>query len=81
MTSVVRRDCGHCTLVDILMLMCCVLQVLPGGLVIWRSAAIVPPYAKLIENAGFNIKCLQQAQDGYMDRVNMYCSFWVAERR
>jgi len=55
--------------------------VLPGGLVIWRSAAIVPPYAKLIENAGFNIKCLQQAQDGYMDRVNMYCSFWVAERR
>ncbi|DBB17356.1 hypothetical protein WJX82_002206 [Trebouxia sp. C0006] len=56
-------------------------QVLPGGLVIWRSAAIVPPYAKLIENAGFNIKCLQQAQDGYMDRVNMYCSFWVAERR
>lgn len=57
------------------------LQVLPGGLVIWRSAAIVPPYAKLIENAGFNVKCLQKAQDGYMDRVNMYCSFWVAERR
>ena len=56
------------------------MQVLSGGLVIWRSAAIVPPYAKLIEKAGFNVKCLQQAQDGYMDRVNMYCSFWVAER-
>lgn len=54
---------------------------LPGGLVIWRSAAQVPPYAKLIANAGFEVKCLQQATDGYMDRVNMYSSFWVAEKK
>lgn len=64
-----RFDIGHSCM-----------QVLPGGLVIWRSAAEVPPYAKLIANAGFKVKCLQQAKDGYMDRVNMYSSFWVAER-
>ena len=55
-------------------------QVVQGGRVIWRSAAEVPPYARLIADAGFKVTCLQQAKDGYMDRVNMYSSFWVAER-
>ena len=57
------------------------LQVLPGGRVIWRSAAVRPPYVKLIEQAGFNVKCLQLADHGFMDRVNMYSSFYVAVRQ
>ena len=28
-------------------------QVVPGGRVIWRSAALCPPYARIIEEAGF----------------------------
>ena len=57
------------------------LQVLPGGRVIWRSAAVRPPYVKLIEQAGFDVKCLQLADHGFMDRVNMYSSFYVAVRQ
>lgn len=44
----------------------------PGGIVIWRSASLRPPYAKHIAAAGFDVTCLQRASDGYMDRVNMY---------
>ena len=47
-------------------------QVLPGGIVIWRSAAMTPPYAELIRQAGFDVRCIQRADQGYMDR-------WVAE--
>ncbi len=43
-------------------------QVLPGGIVIWRSASLQPPYAPLIAAAGFEVRCLQKATDGYMDR-------------
>jgi betaine lipid synthase len=56
-------------------------QVLPGGRVIWRSAAEIPPYARLIRDAGFEVTRLQCAKDTFMDRVNMYCSFWVAVRK
>eukprot|EP00891_Asterochloris_glomerata_P001660 jgi/Astpho2/1660/e_gw1.00032.33.1_t len=56
-------------------------QVLPGGRVIWRSAAVRPPYVKLIEQAGFDVECLQLADHGFMDRVNMYSSFYVAVRQ
>jgi betaine lipid synthase len=56
-------------------------QVAPGGRVIWRSAALVPPYARAIRDAGFDVKCLSRADEGYMDRVNMYSSFYVAIRR
>ena len=48
-------------------------QVVPGGCVIWRSAAEAPKYAQLVR--------LQRAEQGYMDRVNMYSSFYVAVRR
>lgn len=47
-------------------------QVAPGGVVIWRSASLAPPYARHIAEAGFDVTCLQRATDGYMDRVNMY---------
>jgi hypothetical protein len=43
-------------------------QVIPGGIVIWRSAAMVPPYAALIAKAGFDVKCIQRSDEGYMDR-------------
>jgi betaine lipid synthase len=57
-----------------------VVQVLPGGKVIWRSASNRPPYADFIAAAGFDVKRLQVATEGYMDRVNMYSSFYVATR-
>lgn len=56
-------------------------QVVPGGRVIWRSAAHAPKYAQLVREAGFDVQCLQRAEEGYMDRVNMYSSFYVAVRR
>lgn len=43
-------------------------QVAPGGHVIWRSAAFVPPYARLIEEAGFDVRCIQRADQGFMVR-------------
>ena len=46
-------------------------QVAPGGRVIWRSAAFVPPYAADIAAAGFDVRCIQRADQGFMDRVNM----------
>jgi betaine lipid synthase len=30
-------------------------HVAPGGRVIWRSAALCPPYARLIREAGFEV--------------------------
>lgn len=53
-------------------------QVVEGGRVIWRSASLSPPYVGLIAKAGFEVRCLQRADQGYMDRVNMYSSFYVA---
>lgn len=56
-------------------------QVRPGGIVIWRSAALVPPYAEVIRQAGFDVRCVGRADQQYMDRVNMYSSFYVAKRK
>lgn len=56
-------------------------QVLPGGIVIWRSAALTPPYASLIAKAGFDVRCISRSDQGYMDRVNMYSSFYVATKK
>lgn len=56
-------------------------QVLPGGIVIWRSAALTPPYAAQIAKQGFEVRCIQRADQGYMDRVNMYSSFYVATKK
>jgi betaine lipid synthase len=54
-------------------------QVLPGGIVIWRSASLNPPYAQAIADAGFAVTCLQRASDGYMDRWadNCFCCLSV----
>ncbi|GAX75478.1 hypothetical protein CEUSTIGMA_g2921.t1 [Chlamydomonas eustigma] len=56
-------------------------QVVPGGIVIWRSAAMTPPYAEQIKQAGFDVRCISRADQGYQDRVNMYSSFYVAKRK
>jgi betaine lipid synthase len=56
-------------------------QVVPGGVVIWRSASVRPFYAPIIAAAGFDVRCISTSQDGYMDRVNMYSSFYVATRK
>lgn len=54
-------------------------QVQPGGRVIWRSAARSPDYAKCIEKSGFRVVRLSTSEK-YMDRVNMYASFYLAVR-
>ncbi len=56
-------------------------QVMSGGIVIWRSAAITPPYAAIIAAAGFDVRRVCRADEQYMDRVNMYSSFYVATRK
>lgn len=55
-------------------------QVKPGGRVIWRSASRSPKYAKCIEKAGFDVIRITTS-DKYMDRVNMYASFYVGIRQ
>lgn len=44
-------------------------QVAVGGIVIWRSASLRPPYADLIAKAGFDVKRIDAADQGYMDKV------------
>ena len=60
-------------------------HVCPGGRVIWRSASLNPPYVDAFDKAGFNVRCVARHTDGKrpvcIDNVNMYASFWVAERR
>lgn len=47
-------------------------QVLPGGVVIWRSAAYAPSYSAAIRAAGFSVRCVARADEvPLMDRVNM----------
>lgn len=58
-------------------------QVCVGGRVIFRSASLCPPYVKLLEEHDFSVSCVKRADqpDGYfMDRVNMYNSFYLAVR-
>eukprot|EP00271_Cylindrocystis_brebissonii_P006722 TRINITY_DN19505_c0_g1_i1.p1 TRINITY_DN19505_c0_g1~~TRINITY_DN19505_c0_g1_i1.p1 ORF type:complete len:708 (+),score=127.24 TRINITY_DN19505_c0_g1_i1:145-2268(+) len=56
-------------------------QVVPGGRVIWRSASRDPSYAKCIAKAGFKVTQIQSTNThAYLDRVNMYASFYCAIR-
>jgi betaine lipid synthase len=58
-------------------------QIRPGGRVIWRSAAVHPPYVQMIEDAGFLVRCVNRVTEDspYLDRVNMYASFWQAVKK
>eukprot|EP00983_Pelagomonas_calceolata_P082844 1156027-Pelagomonas_calceolata.AAC.11 len=44
------------------------LTVPAGGIVIWRSAALCPSYSAVIARAGFDVRCVSRADQGYMDR-------------
>ncbi|KIK03500.1 hypothetical protein K443DRAFT_676678 [Laccaria amethystina LaAM-08-1] len=53
----------------------------PGGLVFWRSASKEPWYNKVFEKTGFKVSAVAVRQGSEaIDRVNMYRSFWRAER-
>jgi betaine lipid synthase len=60
-------------------------QVVAGGRIIWRSASLNPPYVKVFEKHGFDAHCVHRItdedQNGCIDLVNMYASFWYADRR
>lgn len=52
-----------------------------GGKMIFRSAALTPPYFVDLCNAGFDVKCLDTIdREGFMDRVNMYASFYLCTK-
>ena len=51
--------------------------------IIFRSAAALPPYVDYLRAAGFKVSCVKridQVASSYIDRVNMYASFWVARK-
>ena len=55
-----------------------------GGRIIWRSASLLPWYSATLAAAGFDVSRVagaDTAEDGFMDRVNMYASFWVGVRK
>ncbi|KAJ3403562.1 hypothetical protein HDV05_007748 [Chytridiales sp. JEL 0842] len=53
-----------------------------GGRVFWRSAGKYPWYNSLFEERGFRVEACQIREEGnmYIDRVNMYASFWMGVR-
>lgn len=54
-------------------------QTNPEGKIIFRSAGLKPVYVDLLEKKGFEVKCVSSFKThAYMDRVNMYASFYVA---
>ena len=57
-------------------------HVLPGGRVIFRSASLCPPYVKMLKENGFRVTCVKRADQGghFMDKVNMYNSFYMASK-
>ncbi|KAJ7680239.1 hypothetical protein DFH06DRAFT_408282 [Mycena polygramma] len=54
----------------------------PGGFVLWRSAARQPWYNSSFERRGFKVTALgvRKGNSYALDRVNMYASFWRAEK-
>ena len=49
-----------------------------GGKIIFRSAAEYPFYADILKDVGFRVNCIQKIRDtNYIDRVNMYASFYI----
>ncbi|KAI8839245.1 hypothetical protein BC829DRAFT_426120 [Chytridium lagenaria] len=53
-----------------------------GGRVFWRSAGKFPWYNSCFEKHGFRVYPCQVREDDtmYIDRVNMYASFWAGEK-
>ncbi|KAJ1555017.1 hypothetical protein HK096_010241 [Nowakowskiella sp. JEL0078] len=57
-------------------------KVAKGGKAYWRSAGKYPWYNEIFEKRGFKVYPLQIREEGkmYIDRVNMYASFWAGEK-
>lgn len=55
-------------------------QVMSNGRMIFRSASLCPPYVQMMKDYGFKVTCVKRADQGgyYMDKVNMYNSFYMA---
>ncbi|KAI8800744.1 hypothetical protein BJ742DRAFT_840202 [Cladochytrium replicatum] len=53
-----------------------------GGRAYWRSAGKYPWYNEILEKLGFEVFPLQIREDKkmYIDRVNMYASFWCGRK-
>lgn len=52
-----------------------------GGKLIFRSAAEYPFYADILKQTGFKVKCINRiSNNNYMDRVNMYASFYICTK-
>lgn len=52
-----------------------------GGHAVWRSAGKYPWYRQRFELAGFKVEPIDIRENGQaIDRVNMYASFWRAEK-
>ncbi|CAK4655535.1 hypothetical protein LEN26_009425 [Aphanomyces euteiches] len=54
-----------------------------GGRAYWRSAGKYPWYNTLFEKAGFRVyPCqIREGETMFIDRVNMYASFWAGEKK
>ena len=56
-----------------------------GGRLIFRSASLMPFYASILASVGgfevSRVSAADTAEGGFMDRVNMYASFWVGVRK
>lgn len=56
-------------------------QMNEGGKIILRSAGLEPPYATQLQECGFDVECISRIdQQPFMDRVNMYASFYVCTK-
>ena len=56
-------------------------QMIEGGKIILRSAGLRPHYVNQLEDYGFVVKCISRIDEQpFMDRVNMYASFYVCDR-
>ncbi|ORY51344.1 hypothetical protein BCR33DRAFT_452586 [Rhizoclosmatium globosum] len=53
-----------------------------GGRAYWRSAGKYPWYNSMFEEKGFKVTPCQirDEKTPYIDRVNMYASFWMGEK-
>lgn len=60
----------------------CFKKMAVGGKVFWRSAGKYPWYNELFEANGFRVEPCQIREGDvmYIDRVNMYASFWMGEK-
>lgn len=54
-----------------------------GGKVFWRSAGKFPWYNAIFAECGFVVTCCQvrEGDSMYIDRVNMYASFWSGYKK